>query len=181
MKTVWTWAVIQNRNRLGQSTQILLLLLEMVSFSVSAFFQLLSLDLQLQIVGWENGLTRDCQGIFQRRESGKESMSIKQWDCLYKNPCALLYAVSGWKLFSIRKPIHSEPSIFLSFFYNVTVKKERKKPRILAYFQTYSGELLTETNLNGNPSQTTNGNSETDCFELFMKQSTLTFQHCVWE
>lgn len=54
-------------------------------------------------------------------------------------------------------------------------KRERNKPRILARFQMYSGELLTELVWMVTHPWTTKSNSGTDHTELFMKQSTLTF------
>lgn len=147
----------------------------MVSFSVSAFYSCWAWTCNYRPLVEKMVMKRHWQGIFHRSESGEESMGNKQWDCLYKNLHALLYGVTVWKLFFIRKSIHSEPTIFL--FHNLTVrkKKETNKPRILAHFQTCSGELLSELVWMVTHPWTTNGNSGTDHFELFMKQSTLTF------
>lgn len=104
-------------------------------------------------------------------------MGILQWDCLYKNSHSLHYTVSV-ESFSLKEtPSTLSPSIFLSLFTMSLLGKKgkRNKPRILASFQIYSGELLSEgVSMETHP-WTRNGNSGTDHFELFMTQSTLTF------
>lgn len=68
-------------------------------------------------------------------------MSTKQQDCLYK-----ILMIYQWQKAFLHKKIHPFRVQYLSFSYNLTVRRGKKKeqPRILAHFQTYSGELPSE-------------------------------------
>ena len=110
------------------------------------------------------------QGIFHRRESGAGgNMSTKQWDCLYK-----ILMTYWWQKAFLHKKIHPFRVQYLSFSHNLTVRGKRK-PRILAHFHTYSGELPSEGVWMVTHPWVANGNSGTDHFESFMKQSTWRF------
>lgn len=143
----------------------------MVSFSVSAFFSCWAWTCSYRLLVEKMVIQRHCQGIFHGRESEEESMGFEQWDCLYKNPRALLYAVGGWKLFSVRKSIHSEPGIFISLLQCHCSEKKRKEPSILAHFQTYSSELLSELVWMVTHPWTTKGNLGTDRSQNIQKKA----------
>ena len=69
-------------------------------------------------------------------------MSTKQWDCLYK-----ILMTYQWQKAFLHKKIHPFRVQYLSISHNLTVRREKKKKeqtRILAHFQTYSGELPSE-------------------------------------
>lgn len=96
-------------------------------------------------------------------------MSTKQWDCLYK-----ILMTYWWQKAFLHKKIHPFRVQYLSFSHNLTVRGKRK-PRILAHFHTYSGELPSEGVWMVTHPWVANGNSGTDHFESFMKQSTWRF------
>ena len=124
----------------------------MVSFSVSVFYSCWAWTCNYRPLVEKMVMKRHWQGIFHRSESGEESMGNKQWDCLYKNLRALLYGVSVWKLFFIRKSIHSEPSIVLFHSLTVRKKKERKKQtQNLGSFSDIFWWATQWTSLNCNP------------------------------